>query len=261
MKKLMMILTVGAVAAAMTACQSTDTNTATTEEVATEAVVEEAKSDATETTETAAEVKEETTEDKVETEEPTGELPEGAPVEDFMPSDFLQEKALKDVFESYDEVISLLEKDNGYAYVKVKGYDAGDVLLITDYTYDNMDGNMATVEASVYAEVDGAVKNVGNIYSGGTAYPLQIEDGIIYHCGNHNYQSSCISPETNGVMYVEDIMQSFDEQGNASYTGFTRDADDLMAAEKDVDIKSDDEFYAMFEKLEGMEVINFTVVE
>lgn len=41
----------------------------------------------------------------------------------------IEEKVHKISFESYDEIISLLEGSEGYAYVNVKGYD-GDVLAV-----------------------------------------------------------------------------------------------------------------------------------
>ena len=264
MKKKIVALLMAAVCAMLaTACGSDAAETAGTETAETEtaeAEAAEAEATETETAEAEAAVTEEAAEAVSENAEAVSENAEPEMAEDFMPSDFLQERVGRDVFSSYDEVIGLLEKDNGYAKVEVKGYD-GEVLLITDYTYDNLDGNIATIQASVYTLEDGNVKNVGNVMSYGTAYPLSIKDGIIYCAGNHAFDTCCISSDTHAVMMMTSIMEDFDTNGNPSYTGFIREDNSLSDDGKEVEIDSQEDFYKYFDLLQDTEIINFTVVE
>ena len=180
--------------------------------------------------------------------------------DEFMPSDFLQERTGRYDFDSYDEVISLLEKDEGYAYVELTGYK-GEILLITDYVYDNMDGNMASIQANVYADYDGVVTNIGNVFTQGTAYPIACENGLLYLCGSHTYESDWISSENHSIMVKDYIYEDYDSDGNVSYAGFMRETPDYDN-DKEVD---DEEGARLFTELneEGMEkkIVNFTVVD
>ncbi|MCR5420487.1 MAG: hypothetical protein K6E98_05750 [Lachnospiraceae bacterium] len=179
---------------------------------------------------------------------------------EFIPGDFMQERTGKNEFASYDEVISSLEKGEGYAYVTLKGYD-GEVLLITDYVYDNLDGNMATIEANVYADYDGVVSNIGNIFSQGTAYPIACEDGILYVGGNHSYESDWISGENQAIMVKDYIYEDFDSEGNSSYGGFLRKTPDYDHDEEVTDENGKELLDKYTEEYFEKQVVNFTVVE
>ncbi len=178
----------------------------------------------------------------------------------FMPSDFLQEKTGKDVYASYDEVISELEKGQGYAFVTLSGYD-GDVLLITDYVYDNLDGNMATIQANVYADYDGAVTNIGNVFTQGTAYPIACEDGLLYLGGNHSYETDWISSENHSIMVKDYIFEDFDSEGKSSYSGFLRETPDYDHDEDVTDENGEALFRELTEECLNKKIVNFTVVE
>ena len=71
--------------------------------------------------------------------------------------------------EQYDEVISQLNSDQWYAFADInKDYD---VLLVADGTYDNLDGNMVTIDATLYGLDDnGKPFELGTVQSSGTAY-------------------------------------------------------------------------------------------
>lgn len=181
--------------------------------------------------------------------------------EEFIPSNWMEEKVQKDVFDSYDEVIGNLDKGNGYAYIRVYGCDK-DVLAITEATYDNLDGNQASIDASLYLEEDGKVRNIGNVYSYGTAYPIAVEDGIIYAGGNHEYESYFLN-DWHAVMLKDCIMEVFDENGNATYYGTLRETNDY---DHDVDVPEDPVegeklFHEYLSNMVKKKILNFTVVE
>jgi len=179
---------------------------------------------------------------------------------DLIPACFLDEKTGKSEYESFDEVIGYLEAEQGYAYVKVAGQE-GDVLLVTSGTYDNLDGNMASIDAGVYAEQNGKVVCLGEVFSSGTAYPIACSDGVIYTAGNHNYEEYVISPKSGDLVSRFYITENFDENGNASYIAGQRSDDALDALAKDVEIKDQDEFYGYIDGYCGKQIVNFEVVK
>ena len=180
----------------------------------------------------------------------------------FMPSNFLEAELQRDTFESFDEIISLLDKGNGYAIVKVNGLD-DEVLMITEGVYDNLDGNMAAIDTSIYRNDNGTVICIGNVFSSGTAYPISLDaEGRIYSGGHHEVDINVIADETKGIMTLVYAHESFDENQNATYSGFIRENNTL--SEGGVDIAEDDP--SVLEQLfkdyfESTTPINFTVVE
>ncbi len=177
---------------------------------------------------------------------------------EFMPSDFLQELTHRDEFESYDEVISLLPSGSGYAYIELIGHE-GEALAIAESTFDDLEGHNAAIDVAVYLESDGKIKNVGNAFSMGTAYPIRCQDGILYTGGNHEYDSYFFS-ENGGLMQKDYIVQEFDETGKATYYGFLRDSNSYEN-DKDVPEDGEDIFNEYVEASLDKEVVNFTVVE
>lgn len=177
------------------------------------------------------------------------------------PSNFLEAKLQRYSFDSYDEIISLLDKGNAYAKVKIYGYD-DELLVIAEGAYDNLDGNMAAIEASVYRYNDGKAVNVGNIYSSGTAYPISMDsEGKVYSGGNHEVSVECISAESSAVMSLIYAYESFDESGNATYGGFVRDNNSLENDGKDIAEDDPSVLQGLYEEFQKATPINYTVVE
>jgi len=186
------------------------------------------------------------------------------------PSNAMEERAGKTEFSSYDEIISLLEGTEGYALVKIKGYD-GDVLLVTDNVYDNLDGNMATIEATPYTmKSTGIVSADSLLSSGGTAYPISIgDDGLVYLYGNHMAETMCYGTNGTddvGLMVMNHIyVEEFDAQGNpVKVEGFHRESDVTSVIDNDsIDYKEDDVkcFNEAFDDYFKTKPVNFTAVD
>lgn len=181
------------------------------------------------------------------------------------PSNDLEERVNKTSFESYDEIIGLLEGDEAYALVKVKGYD-GDVLLVTSYTYDDLLGHIATTELTPYTmKDDGQVTADSAIFSGGTATPIAMDkDGVMFAVTHTSVDKYCYGDNgtpRRGLMalaavYAEDI----DDNGNPKTVGgFVRqnnsliDDDSVFLEGNEVDIWKE-----MLEEYEKAEPISFT---
>lgn len=178
----------------------------------------------------------------------------------FMPASFVEEQTKKDKFESYDEIIGYLSKGQGYQYIELTGYE-GKLLIITSGVYDNGDGNMASIEGYIYGKKGDSVKNVGNIFSDGTAYPLRTANNLVYGAGNHSVESCFVCEDTFGLMVKDNVMETFNEDGKASYIGFLREKNDFVSPEENIETESDAIFKEKFKEYNAAEIINFNVIE
>ena len=142
-----------------------------------------------------------TDETAVQTEEVSGD--EEIPSD--IPNSFVEEQAGKTEFDSYDELISNMTAGQAYAYVTLTGYE-GDVLLITDQTYDD-NGSTAAMMAYVYLKENGKVRFATVVGGSDTAYPVRYADHVLYTAGNHEFCSYFVSEETQGVMVKDSVME------------------------------------------------------
>ena len=188
--------------------------------------------------------------------------PEGNSEDDFMPSSFVEENAGKERFDSYDELISFLKPGQGYAYIELTGYD-GKILAVTEETFDDPDGHKASSDAAVYAEINGEVKNIGNAFCSGTAYPLRCDGSLLYTGGDNEYGSYFVTGDGDGLMMKDSITEESDEDGKASYFGFTRETNDFDDTKDIPEDPAEGEklFKELRDKAMKQQVIDFTVVE
>ena len=176
---------------------------------------------------------------------------------ELMPSSFVETVAGKTDFASYDEIISYLKKGQGYAYIKLKGYN-GDILAITESVYTENNENHS-IDVSLYGEKDGVVKNLGNAFSTEEKYPIAVGGDVVYACYSNNYESLFITPDGDGLMVKDYIYGEDDGSGKLTYSGFLRESNnfddtaDFTGGEK--------EFNEYWENYKAATPINFTVVE
>ena len=157
------------------------------------------------------------------TEEPSGDMEIG----DY-PSNELEDRVGKTSFDSYDEIIGLLEGDEAYALVDAKGYD-GKVLLVADFTYDDLLGHMATTECTPYTiKSDGRVTADSLIISGGTANPVAMDkEGHFFTASHQSIDKQCYGDngtDDSAIMNMASIsVDEFDDNGMPkSVYGFVR---------------------------------------
>lgn len=200
------------------------------------------------TEETAAETAaEDTTADEAETDAEQSEA-----AADFMPSDFVQERALKDTFDTYDDIISYLNGENeGFAYVQITGSTAY-ALAVSDKVA--ADGTSS--EAAIYAyNDDNKLVNVGNAFSDET-HPLLSDDSTLYACTDTQYGEMQINSETHGLMYVKYIEKDTSEDAALPYLGFVRETAESDTSE-DHGIETDEQFQALFDGIADVPAITF----
>ncbi|MCR5526252.1 MAG: hypothetical protein K6F39_02565 [Lachnospiraceae bacterium] len=144
-----------------------------------------------------------------------------------------------------------LENGMGYARANIGGID---VLLVASGCYDNMDGNMAAIDAGIYANgKDGVITYVGGVEAGGTAYPLAIKDGKLFVGGNH---FMCKYVIVKGKLKAAvKAYEEFDNEGNATY--FYDSEEEGIHGETDDDTL----LPAMYDEYGQAEVINFTMIQ
>lgn len=222
-----------------------------------EAPPEPAPGDQAVTPETSAnpdEVMEEVPLDDIEAEEP-------------YPANEFEERVGKYSFESYDEIIGLLEGQEAYAYVDIFGAE-DPILLVTSYTFDNLDGNRAAIDATPYIQyADGSVKAGSVFASGSTATPLALsKDGCIFIATHSSIEKDCLGEngtDTPSIMVLKYAYVSYgDDLKPETYGGFLRETNTVIDNDG-VDIAEDDDkpYREMFDEYETAQVINFTVID
>lgn len=268
---------VGAVVMGMSVFMLSACNNAAQPETAeaTEAVAENAEATETEAAEenteaTEAEAAEENTEateaeaveENIEVTEESAEGDENAPANEF------ESRVGKLEFESQEEIIGLLEGDEAYAIVDIKGCDEP-VLLVTDSTYDNLDGNRATIDATPYTKKpNGMYTADSTLYSGGTANPLAIDDdGVIYCLTHHSIEKTCYGDNGTGTPAIMDMeyiyIEEFDDNGEPKQMGGFIRTENTVIDNDGAEVNPDDIdlYYKGYEDYEKAAVINFTVAD
>ena len=169
-----------------------------------------------------------------------------------VPEDFLQEQSGKTSFETYDEVIAALNKGQGYAYIKLAGSDE-EVLAVTDLVFE---ADHSACEASLYGKIDGKVKGLGLVNGNGSAYPLRLDEGILYGGDNHSYFTYFLSPD--GALMYKDSIEDGVNYGSDEFSGFTREDNSFDSADF---TGGQEEFDKLLAEREKKPLIEFTVAE
>ena len=117
---------------------------------------------------------------------------------------------------SFESIIASLPEGYFYAFADMDAKN--DALLVTDYTFDDGEGNLLTTEAEVYGfDKDNKIIKYGTLSSGGTAYPFAVNEGCVYYGGNHNINKAYIDEDGSSLIISESASETFDTDGNATY--------------------------------------------
>ena len=122
----------------------------------------------------------------------------------------------------------------GYANEKIGDSDA---LLVSSMTYDNLDGNIAAIDATLFIYKDEAPFEVGKVCCGGTAYPLAVKNGMLYTASNHWVCKYTIKDDK--LVMVDKASVVYDSEGNGTYFG---------------------DFEGLFDEMFDADIINFSTV-
>ncbi|MCR5055004.1 MAG: hypothetical protein K6A69_09200 [Lachnospiraceae bacterium] len=156
---------------------------------------------------------------------------------------------------TFTDIVNMLSGGQGYANEQINGTD---VFFVSSGTFDNMDGNQAAMDAELYVyDEDGAIRYIGYVECGGTAYPLTLKDGLLLVGGNHYMSTYTV---IDNLLKVEDAEGvEYDSDGNGTYYYYT---DILEGKDREPGEMKDDsimtELYGLYD---GGTVINFHPVE
>lgn len=154
----------------------------------------------------------------------------------------------------YDKIIKGLKPGQAYAYADFS--TEHEALLVTDGVFENGDGTMAAIDATIYGyDAEGKIMEYGTVMSEGTAYPLAVKDGYLYFGGNHHMSKEFLDESVSSVMTKEDATEVFDEDANATYYYFS--LDDKFEGE----VKDDSHLLSLFGEYGEAKVVGFKVVE
>ena len=147
----------------------------------------------------------------------------------------------------YGETIRGLEDNELFAIIETNA--SHPVLLVTSQVYDDGMGNQAAITCDVYYLVDGKIKNIGQIESFGTAYPIAYDKTGIYAASGHDMQCFVIDEKNGVIKLAEGIYEQIDENGSSTYT-LEKDNETKVITEK--------EYYTAFEKYSEASIVSFS---
>ena len=156
--------------------------------------------------------------------------------------------------EAFDMILRHLEPGQVYAYADID--EKHDALLVASGSFDNGDGNMAAIDATIYGfDKNGELMEYGKVESSSTAYPLAVADGCLFYGGNHDMSKVYIDEENGSLITKEYASETFDEDGNASYSYMS------VADGKESTPEDDSKLQAMYEEYSTAIVVNFQAQE
>ena len=117
----------------------------------------------------------------------------------------------------YGEAIRNLKENELFAIIETNA--PLPVLLVTseDMTFDDISGDRATMQCDVYYPIDGMIKQIGQVATSGTAYPITYDKTGIYEAGGHGMHRYEIDCQNSEMKIAEAIYMEYDEDANESY--------------------------------------------
>ena len=154
----------------------------------------------------------------------------------------------------YDEIIAGLKTGQAYAFADIS--TEHEALLVTDGVFENGDGTMAAIDATIYGyDAEGKIIEYGTVMSEGTAYPLAVKEGYLYFGGNHHMGKEYLDESISSVMTKEDATEVFDADAKATYYYFS--LDDKFEGE----VKDDSHLLSLFEEYGEAKAVGFKMVK
>lgn len=138
-------------------------------------------------------------------------------------SESAAEASSQSPFESF---ISSLHAGQYYAYAPI--CEGENALLVTSYTFDDLEGHQATYEATVYVEKSGSIEKVTTIQSSGTAYPVAVtDDNSIILCKHNSVSKGYVSKDTGKFIISDESHLHYTADDNESYHNYKNGAEEL----------------------------------
>ncbi|WP_026653457.1 hypothetical protein [Butyrivibrio proteoclasticus] len=150
---------------------------------------------------------------------------------------------------TYEEMIESLHAGQSYTYAPI--YEGEEALLVTSYTFNDMEGHQGTYEAAVYVEGADGVKKVTTVQSGGTAYPLAVsKDNTLVACMRNSIQEGYVDKASGEYVITRESNIDYRKAEDGDYHNYIKDSADVPEG-SDLYDELDDEYYAS-------EILSFT---
>lgn len=148
--------------------------------------------------------------------------------------------------EVYTDTIARLDDDELFALVETDAKYP--VLLVTSQYYEDGWGNQASILCDVYYAGKEGVQKTGVIESMGTAYPIAYDKNGIYAASGHEVWRYEIDESDGSLKLAEGLYETFDENGDATYT---------REIENNLETATEEDYLDMVEKYGKAQVVNF----
>lgn len=148
----------------------------------------------------------------------------------------------------YGEVIRNLKENELFAIIETNA--PLPVLLVTseDMTFDDISGDRATMQCDVYYPIDGMIKQIGQVATSGTAYPITYDKTGIYEAGRRGMHRYEIDWQDGDMKIVESIYEEYDDDANMSC---------YMEENGDMREITEEEYLTVWEKYREAFVVSF----
>jgi len=141
-----------------------------------------------------------------------------------------------------------LEPGMGYANEKIGDED---VLLVCDMTYDDQEGHTASIDSIIFCYIDGVPTEIGSVVAAGTAYPIAVEDGVLYVGRGHSISKYTI--ENSELVHVATAGVDYGVDGSETYYYQEGDGEEET-------LENDEKYNQLADEYFDASIVDFTVV-
>jgi hypothetical protein len=140
---------------------------------------------------------------------------------------------------TYEELVASLHAGQSYAYAPI--CQGGDALLVTSYTYDDLEGHIATYEATIFIEKDGTLEKVTTVQTAGTAYPIAVaKDNSLILSNRNSIQKGYVDKETGKYVVTAEASIDYTNVEAEEYHNYQKDVSDVPTDSSVYDMLSED---------------------
>ena len=140
---------------------------------------------------------------------------------------------------TYEELVASLHAGQSYAYAPI--CQGGDALLVTSYTYDDLEGHIATYEATIFIEKDGTLEKVTTVQTAGTAYPIAVaKDNSLILSNRNSIQKGYVDKETGKYVITAEASIDYTNVEAEEYHNYQKDVSDVPTDSSVYDMLSED---------------------
>lgn len=149
---------------------------------------------------------------------------------------------------NYEEFIASLHAGQSYVYAPI--CEGKNALLVTSYTFDDLEGHQASIESTIYIESNYSIEKVTTVQSGGTAYPIAVtDDNSLIISKRNSVFKGYVSKETGKFVITEESNINYSEAEDSNYHNY-KDGVTEMSADSSLYDELSDKYF-------NSEILNF----